>query len=82
MSLEGKIVLLSSRDVEGDKNTIKIRTMIDNLNKDVQVTLSSDDYHRAVHAHDSNKTIQISGILEKKKTDYKITELNEFNVKE
>ncbi|MBM2816142.1 MAG: hypothetical protein HW421_2904 [Ignavibacteria bacterium] len=81
MSLEGKIVQLSSRDVDGDKNSIKMRTTIDNVGWGVLISLSSEDYHKAVNAHDTNKTVQITGILEKRKTEYKVTELNEFRVK-
>ncbi len=82
MKVEGKIIQLSSRDVEGDKNTIKIKTLIDNVNWDVLVTLSSEEYHRAVQAHDGNKTVRITGVLEKRKTEYKVTELQSFFVQE
>jgi hypothetical protein len=80
MILTGKVVSLKSTDVTGDKNTITLKTTIDNVNKDVQVTLSSEEYHNALQAHGENKTVKVSGTLEKQKSYYKVIELQEFSV--
>ncbi|NCO53810.1 MAG: hypothetical protein COZ21_00095 [Bacteroidetes bacterium CG_4_10_14_3_um_filter_31_20] len=74
----GKIIQLSSRDVDGEKNTIKVEGLIKNIKSTIVVQLSSDDYKLATDAHKANQSVLINGILEKEKSQYKVIELKKF----
>ncbi len=81
VDLTGKIVKLQSKDVDSDKNTITIESIINNVKKDVSVKLSSDQIKLAAEAFKDSKTITLNCKLEKEKTKYKVTELNDFRIK-
>jgi len=74
----GKIIQLSSKDVEADKNTIIVESEIKKVKSKISVQLSSEDYQMAVDAHKFNKTVLIKGTIEKTKTQYRVTELQGF----
>ena len=74
----GKITQLKSKDVESDKNTIVIEGEIKKVKSNIVVQLNSSDYQLAVDAHKANRTVLINGIIEKEKSQYKVTELKQF----
>ena len=59
VDLTGKIVKLQSKDVDSDKNTITIESIINNVKKDVSVKLSSDQIKLAAEAFKDSKTITL-----------------------
>lgn len=77
-NIYGKIIQLSSKDIEGDKNSIIIESEIKKVKSKIVIQLSADDYQVAVEAHKTNKTVLVKGTLEKNKTSYKVTELQQF----
>ena len=79
-SIVGKVIVLSSRDIEKDNNSIRVRAMIDNVVSEVLVMLNSINYHEAIKAHDGNLSVRISGVFEKRKSDYKVSELHTFEI--
>ncbi len=80
LQLYGKIVQLSSKDVESDKNIIKVEAMVKNVKSFISVTLSSSEYKLAISAHEDNKTVMLDGIFDKEKTQFKVVELKNFRV--
>lgn len=76
----GKVISLNSKDIDSDKNTIKVEAQIKNIKSEVIVKLSPEDYQNAIKAHSLNKSVLIKGVLEKEKTRYKLTELHQFKV--
>lgn len=80
LELFGKVVQLSSKDVESDKNTIKVEAMIKNVKSTISVTLTANDYKNAIYAHEHNKTVKIVGVFDKEKTQFKVVELKSFKM--
>lgn len=76
----GKVVQLSSKDVEGDKNTIKVEAEIKKVKSIIQIQLSPRDYQSAIIAHSKNKTVMFNAVLDKEKTQYRVVELRKFKV--
>lgn len=76
----GKIIQLASKDVEGDKNTIKVEAEIKKVKAIVQLQLSPQDYQLAIIAHSKNRTVLFNAVLDKEKTQYKVVELRMFKV--
>lgn len=50
-----------SRPKEDASGTIILDTQINGINRNVQIALSSDDYHNAVQAHDKQSFVECSG---------------------
>lgn len=76
----GKVIELSSKDVDGEKNKVKINAIVRNIDTNVIVYLSPSEYQKAIEAHKNNRLIQIEGTLEKEKTQYRVTKLRTFEV--
>ena len=74
----GKIVQLSSKDVDGEKNNIIIEGEIKRVKSRISVSLSSEEIKEAAEAFKSNRTVAINAIFEKEKTQYKVVELKAF----
>jgi hypothetical protein len=77
-NIYGKVISLTSKDIDSDKNTIKVEAQIKNIKSEIIVKLSPEDYQNAIKAHSQNKSVLINGILEKEKTKYKVIELHQF----
>ncbi len=80
LELYGKVIQLSSKDVESSNNSIKVEAMIKNVKSTVSVNLSTIDYKNAISAHEKNKTVKIMGVFDKEKTQFKAVELKSFSV--
>ncbi len=78
--VHGKIIQLKSKDVESNKNSIIVESMVKNVKSKILVDLDSDDYKIAADAHKNNNKIEISGKFEREKTQYKVKELDYFKV--
>ncbi len=77
----GKVIKLSSEDVSGDKNSIEVLSIVNNVKTRLLIQLTSLKYVDAIHAHENNKTVKINGVLEKNgKNSYKVTSLKDFKV--
>jgi hypothetical protein len=76
----GKIVQLSSKDVDSDSNTIRMESQVKKVKSTITMKLSPDDYQLACDAHKNNKTIKLKAEMEKNKTQYRVTDLQEFKV--
>jgi len=74
----GKIVQLKSKDVDSDQNMIIIEGEIKKVKSRISVKLNSDQIKLAADAFKNNRTVLINAILEKDKTQYKVTELKDF----
>ncbi len=74
----GKIVQLSSKDVDGERNSIIIEGEIKRVKSRISVPLSSEEIKEAAEAFKSNRTVAINAIFEKEKTQYKVVELKAF----
>ncbi|MFP4460347.1 MAG: hypothetical protein ACLFSQ_12260, partial [Candidatus Zixiibacteriota bacterium] len=76
----GKIIELKSKDVDSDSNIVIIEGMLDNIKCKFSLRLDSINYKAAADAHKKNLTVGFQGLLEKSKTLYKVTELNDFKI--
>ena len=74
----GKIIQLKSKDVDSDQNMIIIEGEIKKVKSKIAVKLNSDQIKWAAEAFKNNRTVLINAILEKDKTQYKVTELKDF----
>jgi len=74
----GKIISLASKDVDGDQNTIIIEGDIKKVKSRISVKLNSDQIKQAAEAFKNNSSILLIAILEKDKTQYKVSELKDF----
>ncbi|AYQ34793.1 hypothetical protein [Runella sp. SP2] len=79
-TIYGKVVELSSKDIDGEKNKVKMRASIRNIDTNVVIYLNSYEYQKAIEAHKNNRVIQIEGTFEKEKTQYRVTKLGQFDV--
>jgi hypothetical protein len=76
----GKVISLTSKDILGDQNTITVLGSVRNISADITVKLPPNEYQRAIKAHGRNMGVFINGVLEKEKTRYRLTKLNQFKV--
>ncbi len=76
----GKIVQLKSKDVDSDQNMIIIEGEIKKVKSQISVKLNSAQIKLAADAFKNNHSVLINAILEKDKTQYKVTELKDFSV--
>ena len=74
----GKIIQLKSKDVDSDQNMIIIEGEIKKVKSKIAVKLNSDQIKWAAEAFKNNRTVLINAILEKDKTQYKVSELKDF----
>lgn len=74
----GKIIQLKSKDVDGEQNTIIVEGEIKKVKSRIAVKLNSDQIKLAADAFKDNRTVLLNAILEKDKSQYKVTELKDF----
>jgi hypothetical protein len=74
----GKIVELKSKDVDSDKNTIVVVGTIKNVQSAITVELSSEQIKQAAESFKNNKTVEITALFEKEKTQYRVKDLHDL----
>lgn len=77
--VEGKIIELKSKNVDSDRNYIIVESIIKNVKSKISVNLNAEQIKTAADVFKGNKYVLLKGILEKEKTQYKMTELKEFS---
>lgn len=74
----GKITQLKSKDVEGDKNSIIVEGEVKKVKTKIALQLDSEMIKVAADAFKNNQTVAITGVLEKQKSQYRVSELKGF----
>lgn len=77
--VSGKIIQLKSQNVDNDKNLIIVKGYVKNIMSQISISLNSKQIKLAAEAFKNNKSVSITGTLEKEKSQYKVIELQEFN---
>ncbi len=74
----GKITQLKSKDIESDKNSIVVEGEVKKVKTKISLQLDSEMIKIAADAFKNNQTVAITGILEKQKSQYRVSELEGF----
>lgn len=80
--ISGKIVELRSKDVDKDNNTVELECDINRVKSRIIVKLNSGQIKLAAEAFKNNRTIELDATLEKGKSHYLATKLNNFSFEE
>ena len=85
VTIHGLIIELSAKDdpmATDTSRNIRIRWFEESEGKTYEAvaTLSVDDYQRAIQAHREYRSVQITGLLSRRKTNWRFAEYSSFQV--
>lgn len=79
-TMYGKIIQIKSKDIEGDNNSILIEGEVKKVKTKISLQLDSERIKMAANAFKNNQTVVVTGLLEKQKSQYRVSKLDGFGV--
>jgi len=76
----GKVIKLSSRNIESDENNIEIFGKVKDLERNVKIKLNAQQIKQAAEAFKTNRPISLQATLEKTLEGYKALEVFSFKI--
>jgi len=85
VTIEGRVIELSTDDNPLGSDTqrsiiLKVYDPVENLSRNIYITLEKDDYMKAIEAHETWETVKITGTLRKKRNRERFINYSSFEI--